>query len=127
MVKTCVIQVIDEVNVRLVGLDELTLKQSTDALTFRVPNSQFMEKVRAKRWDGRIALLKKSGKTYRHLIHKILPKIIQAGYEVAIDDQRFDHKIGVAEIGNDLFEGYEHKRFKGIMDDHQVDAINALT
>lgn len=127
MAKTCIIQVIDEVNVRLVGLDELTLKQSIDALTFRVPNSQFMEKVRAKRWDGRIALLKKSGKTYRHLIHKILPKIIQAGYEVAIDDQRFDHKIEVAEIGNDLFEGYEHKRFKGIMDDHQVDAINALT
>lgn len=127
MAKTCIIQLIDEVNCRLVGLDEHTLKQAIDTLTFRVPNSHFMEKVRAKRWDGRIGLLKKSGKTFRHLIHKILPQIIKAGYEVAVDDQRFDHNIEVAEIGNDLFEGFEHKRFKGIMEDHQVDPINALT
>lgn len=127
MAKTCVIQVIDEVNVRLLGLDEHTLKQCQDALTFRVPNSQYMEKVRAKRWDGKIRLLTATGKTFRHLLSKILPLIIKGGYECAIDDQRFDHKIQVAEIGDDLFEGYHHKRFHGVMEEHQVEAINKLT
>ena len=124
--RTCIIQVIDEVNVRLVGLDELTLKKCIDILTFTVPNSHFMEKVRAKHWDGRVALLKKSGKTYRHLIYKIVDIIIKAGYEIAVDDKRFDYKISVQEIGDDLFEGFEHKRFKGIMEEHQVEAINKL-
>jgi superfamily II DNA or RNA helicase len=123
----CAIQVLDEVNCRLVGLDEHTLKKCIDALTFTVKNSQYMERVRAKRWNGKISLLKKTGLTYRHLIEKILPFIIKGGYEVAIDDQRFDHKISVPEISNDLFEGYEHKRFTGIMDEHQVEAINRLT
>jgi superfamily II DNA or RNA helicase len=127
MTKTCVIQVIDEVNVRLVGLDEHTLKQAQDALTFRVPNSMYMEKVRAKRWDGKIRLLSATGKTFRHLLFKILPGIVKAGYECAIDDQRFDHKIQISEIGDDLFEGYSHKRFHGIMEEHQVEAINKLT
>jgi superfamily II DNA or RNA helicase len=124
---TCVIQVLDEVNVRLVGLDELTLKTAIDALTFTVKNSQYMASVRMKHWNGKIALLKKTGLTYRHLIPKILPIIIRGGYEVAIDDKRFDHKILVGEIGDDLFEGYEYKRFKGIMDEHQVEAINQIT
>jgi superfamily II DNA or RNA helicase len=125
--RTCIIQVIDEVNVRLVGLDEHTLAKCIDALTFTVPNSHFMEKVRLKRWDGRVSLLKKSGKTFRHLIYKIIDIIIKGGYEIAIDDQRFDHKIVVPEIGDDLFEEYEHKRFKGIMEEHQVEAVNQLT
>lgn len=127
MAKTCVIQVIDEVNVRLIGLDDHTLKQARDNLTFRVPNSQYMEKVRAKRWDGRVALMTASGKTYRHLLVKILPIIIRSGYEIAIEDKRYDPKIQIAEIGDDLFEGYQHKRFHGVLEDHQVEAINTLT
>lgn len=127
MSKTCVVQITDQVNVRLVGLDEKTLNEAINILTFRVPNSHFMEKVRTKRWDGKVRLLTTTGKTYLHLIPKVLPVILKAGYEVALDDKRFDHKIQVAEIGNDLFEGLEHKRFKGIMEEHQVDAINALT
>lgn len=124
---TCVIQVLDEVNVRLIGLDELTLNKAVDALTFTVKNSQYMAAVRMKHWNGKISLLKKTGLTYRHLIPKILPIIIRGGYEVAIDDKRFDHKIAVSEISDDLFEGYEYKRFKGIMDEHQIEAINQLT
>ncbi len=125
--KLCIIEVIDEVNCRIIGIDEHTLKRCVSMLTFTVPNSRYMERVRAKRWDGKIALLKQSGKTYRHLLYKILPMIINAGYEITIDDKRFDHKIEVPEIGDDLFEGYEHKRFKGIMEEHQVEAINKIT
>ena len=73
----CVIQVLDEVNVRLQGLDERTLKTCVDALTFTVKNSHYMEKVRAGRWDGKIGLLKQTGLTYRHLLDKILWLLVQ--------------------------------------------------
>lgn len=127
MVRRCVIQVLDEVNCRLVGLDDHTLKLAMDRLTFAVKNSYFMEKVRAKRWDGRISLLRKTGATYRYLLDKILPIIIVAGYEIVIDDKRPPYSLAVPEIQNNLFEGYEYKRFKGIMDEHQVESINRLT
>jgi superfamily II DNA or RNA helicase len=125
--KNCIIEVDDEVNVRLKGIDEHTLKKIIDKLTFSVKNARYMEKVRAKRWNGKISLLKQSGKTFRHLLDKILPDIINAGYQIHINDKRFNYNINVSEIGNDLFEGYEYKRFKGTMEDHQVDAINKLT
>lgn len=126
--RTCIIEVPDEVNVKLIGLDEYTLKQATDALTFTVKNSHFMKSVRMKHWNGKIGLLKNpSGLTYRHLLDKILPTILRGKYEIAIDDRRFDWKIEVPEIQNNLFEGLHHKRFKGIMDEHQVDAINKIT
>jgi superfamily II DNA or RNA helicase len=123
----CIVQVLDEVNVRLVGLDDYTLKKAIDELTFSVKNSRFMEAVRAGRWDGKKRLLRKTGTTYRHLLHKIIPIIIKAGYEIVIDDHRPVYSLDIPEIQNNLFEGYEYKRFKGIMDEHQVDAINAIT
>ncbi len=124
---TCIIQVLDEVNCRLVGLDDHTLKLAIDVLTFAVKNSHYMEKVRAKRWNGKIALLKKTGTTYRHLLDKILPIIIRGDYKIVIDDKRPDYSINVPEIQNNLFEGFEYKRFKGIMEEHQVEAINTIT
>ena len=124
---TCIIQVLDEVTVRLVGLDDHTLKLAIDALTFTVRNSQFMEKVRAKRWNGKVSLLKKTGVTYRHLLPKILPIIINGDYKLVVDDRRPPYTISVPEIQNNLFEGFEYKRFKGIMDEHQIEAINTIT
>src|ERR1051326_6616595 len=123
---TCIIQVLDEVTVRLVGLDDHTLKLAIDALTFTVRNSQFMEKVRAKRWNGKVSLLKKTGVTYRHLLPKILPIIINGDYKLVVDDRRPPYTISVPEIQNNLCEGFEYKRFKGIMDEHQIEPINTI-
>lgn len=127
MARICKIQILDEVNIRLVGLDDYTLDKAIKLLTFTVKNSHFMEKVRAKRWSGKIALLYKTGKTFRHLLPKIMPVLTQAGYVFAIEDKRLDYTISVPEIQNNLFEGYQHKRFKGFMEAHQVDAINRVT
>src|SRR4051812_19657043 len=99
----CIIQVLDEVNVRLVGLDDYTLQKAIDELTFAVKNARFMEAVRAKRWDGKKRLLRKTGTTYRHLLPKILPIIIKAGYDIEIDDHRPVYSLDVPEIQNNLF------------------------
>ncbi len=87
-----------------------------------------MPKKRAGWWNGKKSLVdRRDGSTYRHVLNKVLEPIALAGYEIAIEDHRHQHAISVPQIENNLFEGYEYKRFKGIMDPHQVDAINALT
>jgi superfamily II DNA or RNA helicase len=44
-----------------------------------------------------------------------------------LDDRRPPYSLYIPEIQNNLFEGFQHKRFQGIMEEHQVDAINSVT
>jgi superfamily II DNA or RNA helicase len=128
MTRTCTIQITDEVNCQLFGVEDYTIKKAAEAVTYTVKNSRFMEKVKAKQWSGKISLLYKNGKTKLHVLDKILPTIVKAGYEIVIDDQRFKGwNINVPEIQNNLFEGFHYKRFRGFMEQHQVDAINKIT
>lgn len=127
MTRECIIHILDEVNCRLQGLDDNTLSKAQSVLTYSVKGAQFMEKVRAKRWNGKISLLQKTGMTYRYLLHKILPIIINAGYEIKIADYRLENDIKIPEIDEFFFDGYSHGGFKGILDEHQVDAINTIT
>lgn len=128
MQRVCTVRLLDEVNCSLVGLDEITLKKAADAVTYSVKNSRFMKQVKAKWWNGKISLVnRRNGLTYRHMLDRVLPPIVGAGYDIAVDDRRFQHDISVPQIGDDLFEGYSYKRFTGIMASHQVEAINTVT
>jgi Straboviridae ATP-dependent DNA helicase UvsW len=128
MVMMCTVRLLDQVNVRLTGIDEVTLKKAADQVTYTVKNSRFMEAVRMKRWNGKKSLVdRRNGSTFRHVLNKVLEPIAAAGYEIEIIDSRYPDNIRVQQIENNLFEGFEYKRFKGIMEPHQVNAINALT
>lgn len=123
----CTIQVQDEVNVRLKGLDDDTLDGCVARLTYNVPNARFMMKVRMGHWKGTIALCKRTGKTYLHLLPKILPFIEQAGYKIAIEDHRRKYDVKIPKIDKDLFAGFKTGQFQGELEDHQVASINAVT
>src|SRR4051812_40832474 len=126
--RTCTVRLLDEVNVQLTGIDDVTLKKAAETVTYTVKNSHFMPQKRAGWWNGKKSLVdRRDGSTYRHMLHKVLEPIARAGYEIEIEDHRLPNSISVPQIENNLFEGYEYKRFKGIMEPHQVDAINALT
>lgn len=128
MPRVCTVRLLDEVNCSLSGVDEITLKKAADAVTYNVKNARFMKTVKAKWWNGKISLVnRRNGATYRHVLDRVLPPIVGAGYELNIDDRRFRHDIVVPRIDDKLFEGYSHKRFHGIMAEHQVEAINAIT
>lgn len=128
MLKTCTVRLLDEVNVQLVGIDEVTLKKAAEAVTYTVKGSQYMPAVRAKRWNGKKSLVdRRDGSTYRHMLYKVLPPVATAGYDIEIVDKRFDYNIFVPEISDNLFEGQCYERFEGIMEPHQYEAINAIT
>jgi superfamily II DNA or RNA helicase len=128
MPRICTVRLIDEVNVKLTGIDEVTLQKAASAVTYTVKNSRFMPAVRTQRWSGKKSLVdRRDGSTYRHMLDKVLPPIAKAGYEIDIQDERYKHNFYVPTITNNLFEGFEYGRFKGIMEPHQVDAVNALT
>ncbi len=71
--RTCTIQILDEVNVQILGVEAYTLEKAAKEVTYTVKNSRFMETVRAKRWNGKIKLLHLNGKTKLHILYKILP------------------------------------------------------
>lgn len=127
MARVCTIRIEDEVNAQILGVEAYTIKKAAEEVTYTVKGSRFMEKVKAGRWHGKISLLFKNGKTKRHILYKILPAIIKAGYEINIEDNRRKHSIQVPEIQNNLFEGFHYGQFKGFMEKHQIDAINTLT
>jgi superfamily II DNA or RNA helicase len=123
----CTIHILDEVNVRLEGLDKETLATAQAPLTFLVKGAHYMEKVRAARWNGKISLLKKDGSTFRHLLHIVIPIVKNAGYDIVIADYRLDYTIRVPEIDGKFFEGHHHGDFKGIMEPHQYNSVNSIT
>lgn len=123
---TCRVNVIDEVNVRLEGLDPDTLSNVIDAMTFHVPNYMFMPAYKIGRWNGKIKLCKPTGRTYLHLFDQIRPLVENAGYGIEVVDGRKPFTFVPEEIDEDIFSGITIGEFKGVLDDHQVEAVNSL-
>lgn len=115
----------DEVNVRIRGVDRSTIDDVIDNLSFHVPNYIFNPKYKLGRWDGRIPLCKPTGRTYLQLLDMVEPLLIQAGYNVVVEDERPELAFTVAER---VDENYLSDCFmKGepiVLRDYQVDAIN---
>ncbi len=119
----------DEVNVRLTGLDPETLQDVQDRLTFHVPGFIHMPAYKLGRWDGKIALMKKSGKTYLNLIEYILPIIEKNGYELVIDEDdrlEYDEEIQLLKlIDEEYLQGYTLNNKPLTIRDYQIDAVNS--
>src|SRR5579875_370881 len=85
---TCTIIIRDYVNVRFDGIDPLTRRKINDALKFMVPHARHTPAYKLKRWDGKVSFSTLGGATYINLLDRVLPIIIDAGYDIEIDDQR---------------------------------------
>ena len=90
--KTCKIIIKDEVNVKLDGLDPATRRKCSDKLKFFLPHAYHMPAYKLGRWDGTVRFCDVGGRTYLNLLDDILPIVIEAGYEIEIDDKR-EHSV----------------------------------
>ena len=122
-----VIEIQDEVNVRLKRVDSDTLSLAQNELTYFVPGFNFMPSFKLGRWDGKIRLLQLTGKTYLNLLDDILPILEHAGYDFEIVDHRHDYSDIVDQIeliDEYLFKDYEINGSPVILRDYQVEAVN---
>ncbi len=78
----------DETNVKITGLDISLRKKLSNKFKFILPYARHMPAVKLGRWDGTIAFFQMGGSTYINLLPDIIPIIMDAGYEIELNDLR---------------------------------------
>jgi superfamily II DNA or RNA helicase len=86
--KRCTIQIRDEVNIRLEGLDLDARKALVNAFKYDVPYARYLPAVRLGRWDGKVSYFQLGGSTYTNLLPEIIPILEKFDYDIELDDQR---------------------------------------
>lgn len=88
MTKKCTIQIADEVNIRIQGLELAERKALMKLFSFDVPGARYLPSVRLGRWDGKVSYFSLGGSSYMNLLTEIIPVIDRAGYDIVLDDTR---------------------------------------
>jgi superfamily II DNA or RNA helicase len=128
--KTCTIKIYDYVNCKLDGLDPFTRRKVVEKLKFFVHKARHMPAFKLGRWDGKVAFATVGGGTYINLLDRVLPIIIEDGYEVEIDDLRLHDTFDFPEVDEEYVAdcvwpaGHPIAGEPIMLRDYQVDAIN---
>lgn len=128
---TCKIQINDEVNCKLIGLDLSTSKKLVDRFKFEIPGARFQPSVRLGRWDGKQAFFQLGGSGYVNLLPDILPILEQDGYDIELVDLRtYSNMVEFDEFKEDTFahktwpKGHPAEGQSIVFRDYQVEIIN---
>lgn len=126
----CVLKIRDQVNVKFDGLDPKTRKKIYDSLRFMVPYARHVQSFQMGRWDGKVNYATMGGGLYLNLLEKALPIVMDAGYEVTIQDERPEFKVEFPkDIDENLVahkcwpEGHPAAGQPIVLRDYQVGAI----
>jgi len=95
MMKRCTIQIRDEVNIKLEGLDLDARKALVTAFKYDVPYARYLPAVRLGRWDGKVSYFQLGGSSYTNLLPEIIPILEKFNYDIDLDDQR-DYSVNFA-------------------------------
>ena len=126
----CVLEIRDEVNVRFTGLDVKTRRKISDACKYFLPYAYHMPAYKLGRWDGCVRYCDIGGRTYFHLLDKLVPIVTADGYEIEIKDLRNKWDFSFEQVEQN---SYEHVKWPKkhpaegqpiILRDYQVDIIN---
>jgi hypothetical protein len=129
--KTCKLIIKDNVNVKFENLDILVRQKINKALKYMPPYARHTPQFKLKRWDGLIAFATVTGGTYLNLLDRALPYVLEAGYDIEIEDLRPEFKFDFEEIDEYFLSDYTWAPghiFEGepiILMEHQVNAVNA--
>ena len=88
MTKKCTIQIADEVNIKIQGLELGERKALMKLFSFEVPGARYLPSVRLGRWDGKVSFFSLGGASYINLLEEIIPVVDRAGYDIEVDDTR---------------------------------------
>jgi len=129
--KQCTIQIRDEVNIKLEGIDLDVRKALVNAFKYDVPYARYLPAVRLGRWDGKVSYFQLGGSTYTNLLPEIMPILERYNYNIELDDQR-DYST-VFEFAQVTEQTFAHKTWpKGhpaegqpiLLRDYQVEIVN---
>ena len=129
--KKATIEVRDEVNCAIKGLDLDMRKTLVRKFKYEIPGARFMPAYKLGRWDGMISFFNLGGSSYINLLPEILPIMIAEGWEVDVDDTRdYQHEFQLTEVDADT---YSHVKWPEkhpiagesiVLRDYQIDVVN---
>ena len=129
--KRCTIQIKDEVNIKLEGLDLDVRRALTTAFKYDVPYARYLPAVRLGRWDGKVSYFQLGGSTYTNLLPEIIPILEKFDYDIELDDQRdYSTTFAFEQVCEDSFahikwpKGHPAVGEPIVMRDYQVDIVN---
>ena len=126
----CVLEIRDEVNVRFQGLDVKTRRKISDEVKYFLPYAYHMPAYKLGRWDGCIRYCDIGGRTYFHLLDKLLPIVTEDGYEIEVKDARKKWDFSFTNVTKDSYQHVvwpKKQPAEGepiILRDYQVDIVN---
>jgi superfamily II DNA or RNA helicase len=129
-VKTAEIVITDEVGIKIEGLDLATRRACVNAVKYFLPHARYSPAYRLGRWDGTQSFCTLGGRTYLNLLDKILPVLVEEGYEFEITDCRAAHSFEFDQIDEDYLSHLSwpaDHRAAGqpiVLRDYQVQAVN---
>jgi len=102
--KKATIVVRDEVNCSVKDLDLDTRKKLVRQFKYDIPSARFMPAYRLGRWDGTVSFFNLGGSTYVNLLAEVLPTLINAGWDIELDDRRdYQTNFDLAEVDENTF------------------------
>lgn len=132
MTKVCTLELKDECNVKCNGLDVTTRRKISEELKFFLPYARHVASYKLGRWDGMVRFCDIGGRTYINLLDKVLPIIVDGGYEIQLDDRRKTYAFDFDKIDKDSYshikwpEGHPKAGEPIELREHQVDLVNDL-
>lgn len=122
------VRILDEVSIVVVGLRDEHLLQLYNKYAVYAPNYFFNPKFKLGQWDGKIRYFQKTGKTYLYLLDDILPRLVQFGYKLELEDLRTVSVITPDLIDANYFQHILHLDTGKpiILREAQVAGVNAL-
>jgi superfamily II DNA or RNA helicase len=126
----CTIQIRDEVNIKVAGLEVSTRRKLEKQFKYFQPWAYHSPAYKLGRWDGCVSFFSLGGSTYFNLLDQILPTIVDEGYAIEIDDQRSSHSFNFAQATEDTHGqviwpvGHPKVGEPVTLRDYQVSAIN---
>lgn len=134
MTKITKLVISDEVNCKFHDLDAVVRRKMVEALKFMVPYARHLPAFKLGRWDGKVAYCTLGGSTYVNLLDKVLPIIMENGYEIELEDQRQTHTFEFPEVHERWLtevldsptwpKGHPAEGQEILLRDYQVEVIN---
>lgn len=129
--RECLLEINDEVNVKIKNLELVDRKELVNKYKFDIPGARYLPAVRLGRWDGKASYFQLSGTTYINLLPEILEYLAERGYDIQLNDTRtYRTQFEFTEVDEDSFahimwpKGHPVAGQPMQLRDYQVEAIN---
>ena len=100
----CTLVIKDEVNIQFKDVDPKTRRKLNAAVEYFLPQAQFMPSFKLGRWNGKVSFCDVAGRSYFQLLDRLLPIVVEAGYEVVVEDHRTPYEFNFEEVEQDSYD-----------------------